>query len=231
MKTEKQILIILIIGVILTLVSPYFLTRSAGLIDFSNTGSIGDTIGGITSPIVSLIGSLLVYYALKAQIDANAIIQQQLNDQKVAEYDRKIVTYLSEQLNMIRTDINDLEFVESTEKVINGEKTKVSTTFRGSEAVNKYLELYKLYETEGNEVLFVEVYQLEQLKLLLELINNFLNLILKEKISSEDKDYLLYNLTYIYKSKVKPHLDFHEEDDSPDVIYSIARLINDKMQL
>ena len=42
--------VILIIGIILVLISPIILTRDFGLFNFNNTGAIGDTIGGLTSP-------------------------------------------------------------------------------------------------------------------------------------------------------------------------------------
>jgi len=63
--------------------SPYILTRDYIGIYFDEiTGPIGDTIGGITAPIVGLIGAILVYYALKEQIKANEIIQKQFRSQK-----------------------------------------------------------------------------------------------------------------------------------------------------
>lgn len=43
-------------------------------------GPVGDTIGGITSPVSQLLGSILIYLALKAQLDANTIIQNQVNE-------------------------------------------------------------------------------------------------------------------------------------------------------
>lgn len=39
--------------------------------DFSGTGEIGDTIGGITSPIVGLISILLLWWTLRAQLKFN----------------------------------------------------------------------------------------------------------------------------------------------------------------
>ena len=39
-----------------------------------NFGVVGDAIGGITNPISQLIGSILLYLALKAQLSANGIV-------------------------------------------------------------------------------------------------------------------------------------------------------------
>ncbi|HQQ30345.1 MAG TPA: hypothetical protein PLG82_08590, partial [Tenuifilaceae bacterium] len=65
--------VFLIIGIVFTVFSPWLFTRNLGLIDFHSTGDIGSTIGGITAPITSLIGALLIYCALDAQKKANNI--------------------------------------------------------------------------------------------------------------------------------------------------------------
>jgi hypothetical protein len=69
----KRIELLLIIGIVLTILSPWLFTRSIGIADFKDTGEIGSTIGGITAPITSLIGAFLIYFALVAQRQANKI--------------------------------------------------------------------------------------------------------------------------------------------------------------
>ncbi len=51
-------------GIILVAFFPYWFTRQ-GSINFTKTGEIGDTIGGITAPLTSLIGSILVFLLKK----------------------------------------------------------------------------------------------------------------------------------------------------------------------
>lgn len=53
--------IVLVIGAALIFLSPILFTRDFGLLDFNHTGEIGDTIGGLTSPIIGLIGAVLVF--------------------------------------------------------------------------------------------------------------------------------------------------------------------------
>lgn len=84
----KKANLLLFFGIILVATSPYIFTRHLGIVNFENTGQIGDTIGGITAHIVNLIGAILVYFALKAQIDANTLIQLQLDEQKKVETQR-----------------------------------------------------------------------------------------------------------------------------------------------
>lgn len=74
--------IILAVGIIATLLSPVLLTQDSclGIFDFTETGQIGDTIGGITAPIVGLVSIILLYITLKEQRDFNA---QQVIDNRV----------------------------------------------------------------------------------------------------------------------------------------------------
>ena len=83
----KKARIFLYIGMGIILLSPFILTGHNfwSRLDFSQTGEIGDTIGGITAPIVNLLGAVLVYLALKAQIEANLILKRQLDEEKIKD--------------------------------------------------------------------------------------------------------------------------------------------------
>lgn len=73
MKHRDYYWIILLIGCILIIILPGILTlhwRDEFLefnTNFTNTGQIGDTIGGITAPIIGLISIILLYKTLKEQ--------------------------------------------------------------------------------------------------------------------------------------------------------------------
>ncbi len=74
---------LLITGLILVMVMPFLLTRTVifDWLNFSTTGQIGDTIGGITSPIIGLLGAWFVYLSFRAQTKANEIQFNALRDQ------------------------------------------------------------------------------------------------------------------------------------------------------
>ena len=52
-------------------IAPFILTRSLGLISFDNTGQIGDTIGGTTTPIIGIVSIYLLYHTLREQSKFN----------------------------------------------------------------------------------------------------------------------------------------------------------------
>jgi len=54
--------------------------------NFSETGQIGDTVGGITAPFMNLIGAFLVFFALQAQVKANELIQDQIDNDRGAKH-------------------------------------------------------------------------------------------------------------------------------------------------
>ena len=59
------------IAFLFIIVAPYLFTRNWGLISFDNTGQIGDTVGGITAPIVGLVSIYLLYHTLIEQSKFN----------------------------------------------------------------------------------------------------------------------------------------------------------------
>ena len=86
---------VMIVGIIGVFISPILFTRGSlfKIFDFSNTGQIGDTIGGITAPIVGLVSIILLYLTLREQQTFNS---------------RQIVDNRINQLLMIQNDLNTL---------------------------------------------------------------------------------------------------------------------------
>lgn len=98
-KTETiGIIIFLIVGII---VFPWIFTQSIfSVYNCSDTGQIGDTIGGITSPFINGIGAVLVYLAFKEQVNSSNSAREE-----------KRIDLIIENLNRLENDpykINDL---------------------------------------------------------------------------------------------------------------------------
>lgn len=83
LRTNKRARILLIVGAISAILAPVVLTWSTiSFIDFNSTGQIGDTIGGITAPIVGLVGAILVYFSFTEQRKANKMQWQALEKER-----------------------------------------------------------------------------------------------------------------------------------------------------
>jgi len=58
--------------------APLVFTQCEGVVDFSETGQIGDTIGGSMGPIVAIAGVFMTFIAFLMQVNANRIQSEQL---------------------------------------------------------------------------------------------------------------------------------------------------------
>lgn len=200
-KTTNRIFMVLILGAILIAVAPYFLTRSFGVIDFSETGQIGDTIGGITAPIASLLGSVLVFFALKAQIDANKIIQDQIDEQKYQEIKRKKIQYLSGQINFVLKEFEEFSY---RERQTGSDNQYIE--HKGSAAITNFVirELAWVGEGKKNEDILKEKPKIKHFYFMMSSYSDLIKMISNEAIESEDRKYFLRQLAYIFEAKILP---------------------------
>lgn len=74
-KFYVALLILFVIAIIF--IAPWALTLDVTWldVDYRGFGAIGDTIGGLTAPFLNGLSAVLVFYAFKAQIEANKIFQ------------------------------------------------------------------------------------------------------------------------------------------------------------
>jgi len=67
-----------ILLIIIGCFAPIVFTQCISLVDFTETGQIGDTIGGTMSPFVTIAGVLMTFIAFLMQVNANKIQSDQL---------------------------------------------------------------------------------------------------------------------------------------------------------
>lgn len=190
-KNWDSITIILLIVsgliIIFAFFSPYIFTQYSNGIDFTNTGQIGDTIGGIVSPFIALSGIILTFLAFYMQIKANQIQVRNFNES--IENEKKIKLYNDKynSFNFISLFVTDLEYIindiknkgERIKEYIDLESSNdlaVNTLFRTpSIHYSKILEIDKLEIYKGFNF-FVENDALEKLTIYNKLYNilNFL---------------------------------------------------------
>lgn len=111
LNLDKKVIYILIAGAAAIILMPILVTQLDWFFDFSKpgTGAIGDTIGGITSPVIGVVSALLIYFSFRAQINANRIIQKQITDQKKEEDEKKEFNYQMEIYKHIKEVIDKFE--------------------------------------------------------------------------------------------------------------------------
>ncbi|HAV5332613.1 hypothetical protein ACN6TW_14045 [Acinetobacter radioresistens] len=70
-------------------------------------GEIGDVLGGISSPFLQILGSVLLFLVLKAQIDANGILHQQIEKEYTKEQLRHELNQLHELYMFVERNIKN----------------------------------------------------------------------------------------------------------------------------
>ncbi len=118
---------LVIVAILSLILSPIIFTQNWTNISFNKTGQIGDTIGGITAPVIGLISILLLYLAFIEQSIATekqneAIIAQNdaielQREMFVKERDYDIVTNsineIKNSVNLLRLEIKITENIDA----------------------------------------------------------------------------------------------------------------------
>tara|TARA_R110000751_G_C13788546_1_gene481856 strand:- start:1458 stop:2216 length:759 start_codon:yes stop_codon:yes gene_type:complete len=206
----KNAKVILIVGVILIIIIPFILTRSIGLFDFSNTGQIGDTIGGITAPISGLIGSALVFFALKAQIDANKIIQQQITNEKKENDYNKNLQYLNAQLSFLHDEIKSFSYLKTKRARENNQQDQYFE-MKGALAINEIIVQLGHWGDKDFENNLKRNTDAAILFKLLRTFKSFVDVVKQADIKDQDRDYMSNKLEYLFDSKIRPGFDSNDK--------------------
>lgn len=108
--TKLSVLCIIIAGILLLFssIAPILFTNNSSPWDFSDTGQIGDTIGGIMNPFIAIGGVIMTFLAFYMQIRANKLQREQfqktLNKNNI---DEKIDCFYK--LNLLKLDIEQIK--------------------------------------------------------------------------------------------------------------------------
>jgi hypothetical protein len=70
---------VIVVFALITCIAPYLLTRSWFPVSDSLTAAVGNTIGGITTPIITFLSVILLYFTFKEQLKFNKD-QRAIND-------------------------------------------------------------------------------------------------------------------------------------------------------
>ena len=102
MKTDNKFgpyaILLIVIFTIICFFPILFTKLPIFVADFSNTGQIGDTIGGIIGPFVAIIASCLTFLAFWVQYKAN---EQQRNDIALERFENTLFQLMQRQESLI----------------------------------------------------------------------------------------------------------------------------------
>ena len=209
-KTLKLGRIWLWIGIPICIFSPFILTQSFIGPNFTLTGAIGDTIGGITAPFISIIGAILVFLALKAQIQANLLVQDQIEAQEI---DRKL-SIESAQLNQyytnLKSSIDSYQFSTLNTLSLNQDNRQI---LYGSEAIYQLFQDYICnYHGEENDINSNP--KITELISMLEIGDILLSSIETSEIPDKEMLKILTSHQFLYRIFPRLSIDYPEKIDN-----------------
>jgi hypothetical protein len=139
------------LGLILVLVPILFFQFAA------QPSASGDAIGGTTAPFLSFFGSVLVYMALKAQINANTIITDQFSLQQQKE---NIQNFENSFFNLINFHLNIVNSIEKT--YIRSEVSPISKIYNSdnkTEFIAKGKQVFEIEYEQFSDLIEESYYQ------------------------------------------------------------------------
>lgn len=210
-KLSKSEWVLFILFGIMIFFIPIILTRESNIVSFKNTGEIGDTIGGITAPFLGFFGSILVYLALKAQIEANEQVRLQFEKQEKEQILESRKEYFKSRSNLILNEINS--FYYSFNDELNPLKNQ-KLNYEGSQAILKLLEkskntYYGKKEVDSPALIEPKLKELESLLVFFEI--TMIELINDNILTNEIKKELSQFLKFIFESKLRNNFKSVEE--------------------
>jgi len=222
---NKRANIALGIGTFAVIFLPLVFTQFPSIIDFTETGQIGDTIGGITAPFVGLVGALLVYYSFKQQMIANQIQVDSIKDLKSDKMDSHYINVINDLTQKCINSIQNFE-IETPSRGNN-------VTISGVPAIEKYFEIFH-WNSMNHITLSYESIKEEELTNLNNCASLVLGNIKKLSIIELQSVYLrlyevqIHNVAYIPVAEYRSVID-HEHKDID--IYLKAKSNVDKYKL
>lgn len=203
-KTLKIGKIFLWIGIPISLLSPLIFTQYSGISDFTTTGNIGDTIGGITAPFINILGAILVFLALKAQIQANLIIQDQIDQQELEKRLENESKQLNQYYSNLKSSIDGFKYSTlNTWELGNKENFELI----GSDAFYKMFQDFKCSYHDDEDDLKSNP-KITELISMLVICDKLLNRINKSDIVDRETLWTLTSHQYLYRIFPRLSLDY-----------------------
>lgn len=212
---------LLLVGGLLILIMPFLLTGEYfhERFNYSDTGQIGDTIGGITAPFMNLIGAILVFYALQSQVKANELIQDQIDKDNIEKERENEGQNLNQLYSYLTDSINSFHFKTlPLEQLKNIEAIQTETEFKGGEAFYHLFTQIRCHYHGTQE----ELHSHQAVSELLSVLKIMDLLLVKlQDAKSKNKEILITLVRHLFDFKIITRIR-DEEDDELNLEYCDA---------
>lgn len=209
-KTLQIGKILIWVGTPIGLLAPLIFTLESGYFDFTKSGDIGDTMGGISAPFINTLAAILVFLALKAQIQQNIIVQNQIDQQKIEKNLEKESNQLHHYYSNLKGSIDGFEFSTLDTWDIGDDK---NTIVRGSEAIYKLFQEY-ICSHHGVDDDLKSNPKITELLSMLEICDKLLELIKNSKVDDRETLWTLTSHQFTYRIFPRLHDEYPDKIDT-----------------
>lgn len=160
-KSYKVWYLIAAAVIIFGLFAPLIFTRN-GIIDFTETGQIGDTIGGTMGPFIAIAGVIVTFLAFLMQKKANDIISDQHEEDKKRE-EEKLQNEYSARLELLKSDIDhSIKDIEQRTSLLEEHANKLSANpFRTLVLKESSTDMYRRMSHSNRDTIFIALTELK----------------------------------------------------------------------
>jgi hypothetical protein len=204
-RQSKLAYIFLIVGLLFVSFAPFLFTQLSHYkpFDFSNTGQIGDTIGGVTAPFINLIAVLLIYFSFRQQLLSNEIQISLINDEKEERKKAKELELINLAYADLKNYVDNFQYV--FEKTSIKDMKTLEEIYKGEDAIYHLIKIIRqhkghlAFRNQRNAVL--------SLISLLHLINTIIEKLDHARFKSHEKLFLINQLNTFFQIKIFNHVD------------------------
>lgn len=201
--------------------------------DIQNYANLGDAIAGLTTPLVTIFGSYLVYLSFRQQLKANLMQQKALNEEMKRINQQKEFSVLYDLFKDFKLEYDKLESNRRKRHKGVDEIERV----KGEEAFFDFCSDVLMFSRSGHEISNIDnygttVYLFSSLEYI---IGKLIATLENESIEKEDYVALLSLIVNFYMSKMSPTISQLLEDkkveSNNDMLIGSIKKIDGKIKL
>ena len=150
-KVSKRWISIAVLMTVFALLSPLIFTQDWSFVSFKETGTIGDTIGGIMNPFISIGVGILTFLAFYMQMQANAtqriLFKKEFKEQRIQFMKTLFENQFYEMLRLHRSNVDELSVTFSDPETYKPQDLTGRSVF---EHLKNEIEMYLTFGNSAN---------------------------------------------------------------------------------
>jgi hypothetical protein len=195
----------LVVGLLFVSFAPFLFTQFSlgSAFDFSGTGQIGDTIGGITAPFINLIAVLLIYFSFRQQLLSNEIQIGLINNEKEERKKNKELELINLAYDDLKTYVDNFQYV--FERTSIKDMKTIEEVYKGEDAIYHLIKVLKQHK--GHVGFRNQRNAISSLISILQLTDGIIDKLGYSRFKRHEKLFLVNQINTFFQIKIFNHVD------------------------